>query len=66
MIKEFSADNLKVKVFETRIEMGELAAKEAVECIKKLLAEKDKAQNRVYQCLFQVFPVSQVLEASRE
>ncbi|MEO7425405.1 MAG: TIGR02147 family protein [Fibrobacteria bacterium] len=27
-----------------------------------LIAEKDKAQNRVYQCLFQVFPVTQVLE----
>ncbi len=42
MIKEFSADNLKVKIFETRFEMGELAAKEAGECILKLLANKDE------------------------
>jgi len=41
MIKEFKADNLKVKVFETRMDMGAQAAKEAIECIKSLLSEKE-------------------------
>lgn len=31
-----------------------------------LIAEKDRAQNRIYQCLFQLFPVTQVLEAPRD
>lgn len=41
------------------------AGEEITQMRKKLLliAEKDRGQNRIYQCLFQVFPVSQVLEA---
>ena len=31
-----------------------------------MLSEKDRDRNRVYQCLFQVFPLTQPLEASRE
>lgn len=40
MIKEFNADNLKVKIFETRLDMGVQAANEAIDCIKMLLSEK--------------------------
>ncbi len=42
MIKEINSDNLKVKIFETRDEMGSCAAKEVSECIKKLLSEKEE------------------------
>ena len=42
MIKEINAGNLKVKIFETRDEMGVCASSEAAECIKKLLAEKEE------------------------
>ncbi len=42
MIKEINKDNLKVKIFETRDEMGNCASSEAAECIKKLLAEKEE------------------------
>lgn len=31
-----------------------------------LIAEKDRGQDRVYQCLFQMFPVTRILEASNE
>jgi uncharacterized protein (TIGR02147 family) len=31
-----------------------------------VIAEKDKARNRVYQCLFQVFPLTKAQEASRD
>ena len=43
------------------------AGEEIANLRKKLLqiAEKDQAQNRVYQCLFQVFPVTEKLEAPR-
>ncbi|MEI8271764.1 MAG: glucosamine-6-phosphate deaminase [Paludibacter sp.] len=41
MIKEFKADNLKVKIFETRLDMGVQAANEAIDCIKMLLSEKE-------------------------
>lgn len=41
MIKKFNSDNLNVKVFETRFEMGIQAANEAIECIKILLSEKE-------------------------
>lgn len=41
MIREFKADNLTVKVFETRLDMGIQAAKEAIDCIKMLLSEKE-------------------------
>ena len=42
MLKEVNAGNLKVKIFETRAEMGKCAASEAAACIKKLLGEKDE------------------------
>ena len=42
MIKKIIADNLKVKIFETRDEMGACASNETAECIKKLLAEKEE------------------------
>lgn len=42
MIKEFSAENLKVKIFNTRSEMGNCAAEEISECIRKLQNEKDE------------------------
>lgn len=42
MLKEFIKDNLKVKIFKTRDEMGACAAREAALCIRKLLAEKDE------------------------
>ena len=42
MLKEIQKDNLKVKIFETRADMGACAAKEAAECIRKLLSEKDE------------------------
>lgn len=43
------------------------AGEEITALRKRLLAmsERDRAKNRVYQCLFQVFPVSQNLEAAR-
>lgn len=44
------------------------AGEEIATLRKRLLmvAEKDKSRNRVYQCLFQVFPLSQPLEAPRD
>lgn len=42
MIKEIKADNLKVKIFETRDEMGGCASHDAAACIKKLLSEKEE------------------------
>lgn len=42
MIKDFMADKLRVRVFETRQKMGECAGSEAAACMKKLLAEKDE------------------------
>lgn len=41
MIKEFKVDELKVKVFNTREEMGLHAAKEAVQTIQLLLSKKE-------------------------
>lgn len=43
------------------------AGNEVAQLRKRLLliAEKDRGQNRVFQCLFQIFPVTQVLEASK-
>ena len=40
-IKEFTAERLSVRVFESRNEMGAVAAKEATECLVKLLQEKE-------------------------
>lgn len=42
MLKELCAGNLVVKVFETRVEMGNCAASEIAACIKKLQAEKEE------------------------
>ncbi|MBE6688499.1 MAG: glucosamine-6-phosphate deaminase [Ruminococcaceae bacterium] len=42
MLKEFFKDNLKVKIFATRAEMGADAATDAKSAIKKLLSEKDE------------------------
>ncbi len=42
MIKEIKKDNLTVKIFKTRDEMGACASLEAAECIKKLLSKKDE------------------------
>jgi len=42
MIKDFMANKLRVRVFETRQKMGECAGSEAAACMKKLLAEKDE------------------------
>jgi len=42
IIKEAKVDNLLVKAYETRKEMGAEAAKEAAAAIKKALAEKDE------------------------
>lgn len=44
------------------------AGEEIAQLRKRLLliAEKDREQNRVYQCLFQMFPVTNVLEVSRD
>ena len=39
---EFKKDELLVKVFETRDEMGKDAAKDVAECMRKLLLEKDE------------------------
>ncbi|WP_017260069.1 glucosamine-6-phosphate deaminase [Pedobacter arcticus] len=41
MLKEFRKDNLTVKVFNTRLEMGQTAATEVATVIAKLLKEKD-------------------------
>ena len=40
MIKEIKTEKLTTKIYETRKLMGEAAAKDIAECIKKLLAEK--------------------------
>ena len=42
LIKECSADNLQVKVYETRLEMGKAAGKMAAEKIRALLEKKDE------------------------
>lgn len=42
LLKELCAEQLKVKVFETRVEMGNCAANEIAACIKKLQAEKEE------------------------
>lgn len=42
MLKQIQADKLTVKVFETRPEMGQYAASEIAECIKKLQREKQE------------------------
>ena len=42
IIKEFKKDKLNVKVYETRIEMGVAAAKEASEVLNELLERKDE------------------------
>jgi len=41
MLKEFKKDDLTVKIFNTRSEMGRAAAIDAAELMKKLLKEKD-------------------------
>ena len=41
MIKELKADKLTVKIYETREEMGAIAAKEAAEIIRAMLKEKE-------------------------
>lgn len=41
MIKDFYCDKLRVRVFETRKEMGDCAGAEAAELLKKLLVERD-------------------------
>lgn len=42
MIKDFMAEKLHVRAFDTRLAMGSCAGKEAAEYIKKLLAERDE------------------------
>ena len=41
MTKEFTADNLQVKIYPSRQLMGEAAATEAAACLNKLLSEKE-------------------------
>ncbi len=41
MIRQFQRDYLKVKIFDTRMEMGAHAATEAAQCIRDLLREKE-------------------------
>lgn len=41
MTKEFTADNLQVKIYPSRQHMGEAAATEAAACLNKLLSEKE-------------------------
>ena len=41
-MREFDSERLNVKVYDTRKEMGEAAAKDIVECINKLLDEKEE------------------------
>lgn len=38
---EFTKDKLKVKVFDTREKMGQVAAEDVAVCIKALLAKKE-------------------------
>ena len=40
MLKQFQVGKMDVKVFEKRTEMGQVAAKETAEAIKKVIAEK--------------------------
>lgn len=40
ILSDFKADKLNVKVFETRNELGQEAAKEAKDCILNLLTQK--------------------------
>lgn len=42
MLKELQAGNLKVQVYATREEMGNAAGRDAADCIRKLLSEKDE------------------------
>lgn len=42
LLKEICAGNLKVKVFETRMEMGQCTANEISACIKQLQTEKEE------------------------
>lgn len=42
MIRDFSVDKLRVRVFETRGEMGACAGAEAAACLKRLLAQQDE------------------------
>lgn len=41
VLKDFYADKLRVRVFDTRQVMGECAGNEAAACIKALLEQKD-------------------------
>lgn len=41
MVRDFTCDKLRVRIFETRQEMGDCAGAEAAEILKKLLAEKE-------------------------
>lgn len=50
-MKVLNYDNVELKVFETREEMGLVAAREAIECIKELLAKKDEIN-----CIFAAAP----------
>lgn len=48
---------------------GLVKAGEAIAELRKkllLITEKDRGQNRIYQALFQLFPVSQILEARKD
>lgn len=60
LIKDFKCDKLRVRVFETRKEMGDCAGSEAAAKIKELLAEKESinvmfaaapSQNETLACL---------------
>lgn len=50
-MKELQFDKVRLKVFDTREEMGKEAAKEAAACMKKLLSERDEIH-----CVFAAAP----------
>lgn len=63
VIKEITAGKLKVKVFETRQQLGEQAAKEMSDTLKRLLAEKEEvnvifasapSQNEFFEALLKI------------
>ena len=42
MIQDYCVDQLHVRAFDTRQEMGDCAGQEAAACLKRLLAEQDE------------------------
>ena len=50
-MKQFKKDKLKVKIFQSREEMGETAASESAEILRKLLSGKEEIN-----CVFAAAP----------